>query len=644
MKEEIIANTSNQIIDKVGGSENITEFFHCITRLRFYFKDKSRVNVEELLKLKGVMGAQFVNDQLQIIIGPDVDDYYNEILISHPELKKESSLEENFESNEKTTKRKKFQWKIIFETLSAIFLPVIPVLAGTGMLKGVLILITQYTKISANYGPMLVLNMAADTVFYFFPFFLAWSAAKRFKTDIPISLALAGILLYPTMTAGLAAGKSGIDFFGLTIPYVKYASTSIPIILTIWFLSYLYPRIDKIIPKSIRLVFSPMFTVLIMVPIELLAIAPLANYISLGLATIVTWLFKVSPLLAGAVVGSTRPLVVLTGMHLSLGVVAMQNLAKYGYDVLLPVNTMGTLAMVGASFGTWYKSKNKTTKEVAMPAFISAVIGITEPTIYGLLVKFKSVLIATMISGGVAGAFVAFFGGHASAYVNSCLLSLPVFAGKGFIYVVIGMIIAAVMAFVLVQILGVSGDTATSSDNNAIDSTNIKTATDYSVAYTSKKNEISTGAKVYSPISGKAKLLKDSSDEVFASGMMGKGIVIIPDEENVYAPFDGTISALPETKHAIGIDSDDGIELLIHMGIDTVNLKGKYFDLKVHQGQKVKKGDLLGKVDFQQIKANGYDITTPIIVTNSKDFLDVITLKEGNRVGNDDKIIETITE
>lgn len=644
MKEETIADTSQQIIDIIGGSENITELFHCITRLRFYFKDKTKVNIEKLTKLKGVMGAQFVNDQLQIIIGPDVDDYYNEILVTHPELKKESSLEENNDLGTKEVESKKFQWKVIFETLSAIFLPVIPVLAGTGMLKGVLILITSYTKISANAGPMLVLNMAADTVFYFFPFFLAWSAAKRFKTDIPISLALAGILLYPTMTAGLAAGKSGIDFFGLTIPYVKYASTSIPIILTVWFLSYLYPRIDKILPKSIRLVFAPMFTVLIMVPIELLAIAPLANYISLGLATIVTWLFKVSPLLAGAVVGATRPLVVLTGMHLSLGVVAMQNLAKYGYDVLLPVNTMGTLAMVGASFGTWYKSKNKATKEVAMPAFISAVIGITEPTIYGLLVKFKSVLIATMISGGVAGAFVAFFGGHASAYVNSCLLSLPVFAGKGFIYVVIGMIIAAVMAFVLVQVLGVSGDTETSSDTSPMNSSNIKTATDFSSAIISDKKEITKGATIFSPLSGQADLLENTSDKVFSSGMMGKGLVITPDKEEIYAPFDGTISALPETNHAIGINSTDGVELLIHMGIDTVNLKGKYFDLQIQKGQKVKKGDLLGKVDFKQIQAAGYDITTPIIVTNMNDFLDVITLKEGKHVSTNDKIIETITE
>ena len=441
-----IKQTAGMIVKAVGGKSNIKEMFHCVTRLRFYLKDESVVNLEEIKKIDGVLGAQYQTEQLQIIIGNDVEIVYDEII-----------KQIGFIHNEETLQTKqKFQLKGIFETMAAIFLPVVPVLAGTGMVKGLITILTSFCGVDPASEMITVLTIVGDCVFYFFPFLVAWSASKRFKTDTACAMALAGALLYPTMTAGLAQGLDPLHFLGMPIPFVKYAASSIPIILSVWVMSYVYKYVDKFVPKFLRLVFTPMIVLLIMVPITLIATGPLASYLAKGLAQIVKFLFDLSPIIAGAVVGGTRLLVVLTGMHLSLGAICMENLSQFGYDVLLPINTMGTMALVGVTLGVWFKSKRNDTKSVAMSSFISAFIGITEPGIYGVLLKFKNALLSVMLAGAVGGAFVAFFGGHATAYVNSCILSLPVFMGDGFWAVCTGMGISTVLGFIFVQIFGLS--------------------------------------------------------------------------------------------------------------------------------------------------------------------------------------------
>lgn len=614
---------AKEIITFVGGENNIKEVFHCITRLRFYLNDKNIVNVEKLKRIPGVIGVQFSGDQLQIIIGNDVTSYYDEIIKSYGNKKR--SIKDTNQKKEKNWKQK-ITWKNLFSTLSAIFLPIVPALAGTGMLKGIVTLIQMYGHVPANNGPLQVLIMASDCVFYFLPFLVAWSSAKRFKTDIPVSLALAGILLYPTMTHGLEIGKKSIDFFNLNIPFVRYSASSIPIILVVLVLSWLYPKVNKALPKVLQFVFTPMIVVAIMTPLELIAIAPLANYISIGLATIVNWLFKFSPILAGLVVGSTRSLVVLSGMHLSLGAICIQNLAKYGYDVLLPINTMGTLAMCGAGLGTWFYVRNSRyakLKQVSMSAFISAVIGITEPTIYGLLIKFRNVLYATMIGGGVAGAFVAFFKGTANAYVNSCLLSLPVFVGPSFIYTCIGMAIAFIISFVMVQILGI----------------NLKNEQETDIHKNIENDDTRLIQTIKSPFSGQVSELKTLKDGVFSKNLLGKGILITPDSNNVYAPVTGTIEVIADTKHAIGLKTSDGIEILIHMGIDTVNLKGKYFKILVKKGQQVKQGQKIAEVNFKEIKQKGYSIASPVVITNTNNYKNVLPILTKNNVVAEDDIL-----
>ncbi len=602
--------TATEILKEVGGKDNIKEMFHCVTRLRFYLRDTKVVDLEKIKKIDGVLGAQFSNDQLQIIIGNEVGDVYDA-----------AYAQTGFIHNEETlAQKKKFKATGIFEVMAAILIPVVPVLAGAGMIKGLITIMTSYLGFDSASALIQVMTMAGDCAFYFLPFLVAWSASKRFNTDTAISIALAGVLLYPTMTAGNLAGAEAMSLFGLPIPFPRYYGSTIPIILTVWVLSYVYKFVDKHIHKSIRLVFTPMVVLLIMTPLTLGVLGPLANYISKALVVVVKFLYELSPLVAGAIVGGTRLFVVMTGMHLSLGTIAIENIATFGSDFLLPMNTMGTLALFGACLGVWIRGKKTETKSVGMSTTISSFIGITEPGIYGVFLKYKTAMLASIIGGAAGGAIVGAFGGRATAYVNSCILSLPVFMGAGaFWSVCLGMAVAAGVAFAIVMVLGVDeGD-----DEK-------KTA----VEAEAKVTPVEEGGKVtiLSPMDGEIKALPEIDDEVFASGAMGKGVAIVPKNGTIVAPFNGTVTALYPTKHAIGLTSENGVQVIIHIGMDTANLQGKYFDVKVEQGQTVTAGSTLVEVDLINILKEGYSLVSPIVVANSDDYLDVIPFETSGEI------------
>ena len=385
--------------------------------------------------------------------------------------------------------------------------------------------------------------------------------------------------------------------------------------------------IDKYIPKVLRLVFTPMVVMIIMVPLTLIGIAPLASYISKGLVMVVSFLYDLSPIIAGIIVGGTRLLVVLTGMHLSLGAICIENLNQFGWDFLLPMNTMGTLALFGVCLGVWVRSKNSQTKSIGASTAISAFIGITEPGIYGVILKFKNALISAMIAGACGGAIVGAFGGRATAYVNSCILSLPVFMTDGFWAVCLGMAVSAVVGFVLVMILGLNED---------------KEETKQETKTESKFIEDDANTVVYSPMKGELLSLTKVNDEVFASGSMGKGVAINPTDGKVVAPFDGKVTMVYPTKHAIGLTSNTGVEIVVHVGMNTANLHGQYFDVKVENGQEVKKGDLLMEVDLTNILKEGYSLITPIVVTNSKEYLDVLPNEESGNITQNDALLTVL--
>lgn len=418
---------AKNILELIGGKDNVSETYHCMTRLRFNLKDKGLVKNDELKALDGVVGTQWSGDQLQVIIGQEVGEVYAAVC-KVGGIKLEKSIEENLDEE---SEKKGFKFSDIFAAMAAIMLPVVPAIAGGGMIKGIVTIMTSYLGFESSSALIQVLTIAGDCAFYFLPFLVAWAASKRFKTDTALALAMAGVLLYPTMTAGNTSGAEALSLFGLPIPFPRYYGSTIPIILTVFVLKYIYAWVNKWMPKVLRVVFTPFVVLLIMTPLTLVAIGPLASYLSKGLVVVIKFLYDLSPLVAGAIVGSTRLFVVMTGMHLSLGAICMENLATFGYDYLLPMNTMGTLALLGACLGVWVRAKKDANKSIGASTAISAFIGITEPGIYGVFLKFKSAMVATIIGGACGGAIVGAFGGRATAYVNSCILSLPVFMTDG---------------------------------------------------------------------------------------------------------------------------------------------------------------------------------------------------------------------
>ena len=443
---------SEKILIEVGGRENIARAYHCMTRLRLDVKDKGLVNTEALEKLSSIAGCQWNGSQLQIIVGQEVDDLYVNFCKTAG-IDAERKIEENLDKE-----KKKFSIGLIFQTLSAILLPVIPALAGAGMIKGLSTILTSYLGVDAASTFITVMNMAGDCAFYFLPFLVAWSASKRFETNTALAISLAGVLLYPTMTAGNTAGAEAMSLFGMPIPFPRYFGSTIPIILTVWVLSYVYKYINKFMPKSLRIVFTPTLVLLIMTPLTLTAIGPLAMYISTLLVGLFNFLYGLSPIIAGTIIGGTRLFVVMTGMHLSLSTICLGNIAELGYDWLLPMHTMGTLALFGACMGVWVKAKNTENKQIGASTAISSFIGITEPGIYGVFLKFKNAMLATIVGGAVGGAIVGMFGGRALAFVNSCILSTPVFMTENFWCVALGMFVSAAIAFSMVMVLGVNDD------------------------------------------------------------------------------------------------------------------------------------------------------------------------------------------
>ncbi len=534
--------------------------------------------------------------------------------------------------------RKKKKGNIIgrfFEVIASIFTPIIPAIAGAGLVKGILGLVTTFNWAPADSDIVTVLNIVADAVFYFLPFFLAVSAARKFKTNEFIALALAGGLMYPTLIEGAKAiaegGAEGLSLFGIPLPFINYSSTVIPIIISIWLLSYVHRWVDAIMPNALRVIFTPTIVLLIMIPFQLVAIGPLGSYLGIGLADGITWLFEHAGILAGGILGATRPLLVIVGMHYGLMPIAIQNIAVLGFDYLVPVFLMANMGQAAAALAVFIKTKNKDLKTIAASSTVSAFLGITEPAMYGVNLRLKKPFIAALIGSGIGGAFITGFGVTASAFVLPGLTSLPVFSGPKFIYLIIGLIITIAVTMVLTFLLGFK-DMETKKEKTE------------AAAVKDGQQIANKETVVNSPLEGKVIPLQEVSDPTFAEGLLGKGIAVEPTNGEVIAPFNGSIESLFQTKHAIGLRSEQGLELLIHIGLDTVNLEGKHFEAHVEQGQAVKQGELLITFDIDKIKDAGYPTVTPVIVTNSSDYQEILPNDQAGQVKQDEWILKAVKE
>lgn len=603
-------NLTGQIIEQVGGQQNIQNLAHCATRLRFSLYDDNKANAETIKKLQGVLGVTKGGGQFQVIIGNDVEKVYN-IMSDSLGLSEGSSDQKN---NKSIGAR-------LIDTISSIFAPILPVITASGMLKAVLALFTAFKWINpATSTGYQVINFMADAAFYFLPIFLAISAAKKFKCNIYLAAMLGGILLHPNFVTMVAAARESghaIKIGFLPIYNATYASTVIPIILTVWLMSYVERLVKKYSPDAVAFFSVPMITVLVTGLASLVVLGPLGYVVGNYIVDIVMFLDKTAGWLVPTVLGTFMPLLVLTGTHYGIMPIGANNVMSLGYDSMIgPGNLPSNIAQGGAALAVGIKSKKSEIKQLAFSSGITAVCGITEPALFGINIRFKTPLYAAMAGGGIGGLFIGLMGVRRFGTGSPGLLTLPVYIGgngmTNFINACIACVIAFVAAFIISYIL-FNEDKMVAAEQSLE-----KETLDFT-----KSSSVTT---VMAPVSGDLIPIQDVADNVFAEEMIGKGCAIIPNENLFVSPVNGIITALYDTNHAIGLKATTGAEVLIHIGLDTVKLDGQYFTAQVKIGDSVTIGTPLMHVELDKIEAAGYDITTPIVITNSADYTEILPI------------------
>ncbi|MDG3072257.1 beta-glucoside-specific PTS transporter subunit IIABC [Bacillus halotolerans] len=595
---------SRDILQLAGGEENVQRVIHCMTRLRFNLYDNSKADRSQLEQLPGVMGTNISGEQFQIIIGNDVPKVYQAIL-------QNSSLSD--EKSAVASGQKKNVLSAVFDVISGVFTPILPAIAGAGMIKGLVALAVTFGWMAEKSQVHVILSAVGDGAFYFLPLLLAMSAARKFGSNPYVAAAIAAAILHPDLTALLSSGKS-ISFIGLPVTAATYSSTVIPILLAIWIASYVEKWIDRITHSSLKLIVVPTLTLLIVVPLTLITVGPLGAILGEYLSVGVNYLFDHAGLVAMILLAGTFSLIIMTGMHYALVPIMINNIAQNGHDYLLPAMFLANMGQAGASFAVFLRSRNKKFKSLALTTSVTALMGITEPAMYGVNMRLKKPFAAALLGGAAGGAFYGVTG--VASYIvggNAGLPSIPVFIGPTFIYAIIGLVISFVAGTAAAYLIGFE-DVPSESDQPSV-----------------TNGHQGSGEIIHSPIKGEVKALSEVNDGVFSAGIMGKGFAIEPEEGEVVSPVYGTVTTVFKTKHAIGITSDQGAEILIHIGLDTVKLEGQWFTAHVKEGDKVAPGDPLVSFDLEQIIAAGYDVITPVIVTNT-DRYSFSPVKEIGRV------------
>ncbi|EHS58251.1 beta-glucoside-specific PTS transporter subunit IIABC [Paenibacillus sp. Aloe-11] len=619
--------TAKKIVDSVGGTDNINSVYHCVTRLRFDLKDNGKVKQDELKKLDKVMGTNVSGDQFQVIIGNEVSKVFDAMAHLYPVLKNDST--------EKKSSEKKKQNAIsnLFEFIAGVFAPILPAIAGAGLLKGLIALLVSVGWLTAGTDTYRIFSAIGDGVFYFLPLLIAVSAARKFGCNPYVAVAVSAALMYPDMGALLSSGHA-VSFIGVPVTAVTYASSVIPILLAIWLMSYVQKGVDRIIPSSFKLLLVPLITMIIVVPVTLIAIGPLGTLIGSGLSGGINWLISEGGWFAGIILGGAMALIVMTGMHYALVPVIISNLAKLGFDKFLPLTYISNMGQAGATMGVFFRAKDKKLKSVAFSTSLTALMGVTEPAMYGVNMKYKRPFIAGMIGSAAGGGFSLAFG--ANAYVlagNGGIPGLPALIGPTFWYAVGGMLIAFVVATIAAILLGIneeqSGEAVQTTSETTTSSKDRDDSTDSSKEPQEDSNIRATNETILAPMTGRSIPLKEVNDPTFGDELMGKGVAFVPVIGELSAPVNGTVLNVFKTKHAMVIRSNDGAELLIHVGINTVKLRGQFFEAHVQAGDVVQAGDKLLSFDLEHI-AKDYDITTAMVVTNTSDYQSVFPIKLGD--------------
>ncbi|MGG7142370.1 beta-glucoside-specific PTS transporter subunit IIABC [Clostridium nigeriense] len=607
---------AKEILKNVGGESNIISLVHCVTRLRFQLVDNSKANKENVKNLDGVLSVVESGGQFQVVIGNKVGEIYKEIMkltnISDGNINEESKSTDKKEKND-------FKSKVL-DLISSILAPVLSILASLSILKGIIAILVYLNYISVDSVTYQILHTIENSALYFMPILMGLTAAKKFKANEYIAVTLGAILINPVIVDFISK-NNGIDFLFIHIKEINYGFTFIPIIISVWILSKLEKFLNKVINENLKPFFMPLICLIVMTLLTFIIIGPIATIATNIIGNIYTFIYNLSPIILGAIVGAFWQVLVIKGIHWLAMPIIINNLSLYGVDSIFAFAICGSIGQAGAVLGVLLKSRDKNIKKAALSSIPTGILGITEPTIYKVTLKYKTPFICASIAGAVGGAIAGYSGSATIGYIIPGLLTLPAYFGKGFG----GLLIAITTSYLLAVVLSfiIFKDPSENIDTNLKEDKSIK-----------KKKEIiieeCKGIEILtSPMKGEIKDLSEVADKVFAEKALGDGVAILPSEGKLVSPVDGVVSVVFPTGHAVAVTSNNGVEILMHIGFNTVSLDGKYFNVMVAQGQTVKKGDLLVEFNIDKIKEEGFDITTPIVVTNSSEYSDIVTMKKG---------------
>ncbi|MCD2476783.1 PTS cellobiose/arbutin/salicin transporter subunit IIBC [Mammaliicoccus lentus] len=594
---------AEEILKNIGGSDNVKNLTHCMTRLRFVLKDESKANDEGIKNIDGVMGLRKQGGQYQVIVGNNVSKAYTELM--------KLGVSGGAKSNEPVEKKKLTFKQIGINILDAIIgtmSPLIPAIIGGSMIKLLAMLLSMTGILSEESSTFNILNTIGDAPFFFLPMLVAVSAARKFNSNVFLALAVAGVMVHPEFMDIMLKASEGKEatFAFIPVMSVKYTYTIIPAIVMTWLLKYIEDFADRITPIVMKNFLKPMLILLIAAPIAIIIVGPSGILIGTGLSQIVFFVHDKLGFLAVAIVGALWPLLVMTGMHRVFTPTIVQTIAETGKEgMVMPSEIGANLSLGGVSLAVAFKTKNRELRQTSLAAASSAIIaGITEPALYGVAIRLKRPMIASVITGFIAGAVAGLAGLASHSMAAPGLFTSVQFIDQNnpmsIFWVIVVMVLSIVISFVLTLILGF--EDIPESEDELLD---LGTKDDITVA---------------APVEGRVKPIESVEDDVFSREVIGKSIAIEPTGNTIYAPVTGTVTSVFPTKHAIGITGDDGIEVLIHVGIDTVKLDGGPFISVIEEGDHVNIGDVIGTFDLEQIIEAGYDPTTIVVITNTDDY------------------------
>ena len=631
---------AKDIVRHVGGEANVISLAHCITRLRFKLKDESKADTEYLKAREGVVTVIQSGGQYQVVIGNEVADVYDTVLeVSGITGNAPKGGEEDVDKNLSPLDR-------FIDLISGVFQPVLSVLVATGMIKGFTALFMAVGLVDAKSGMAQMLNILGDMFFYFLPIFLGLTAARKFKMNEFTGMAIGAALVYPTVSA-IMKGETlytlfegtifqsaiHMELLGLPVILMNYASSVIPIIVSVWFGAKVEKAVAKAMPTMLKSFLTPFFTILIVVPLTFMAIGPVATWAGQIVGAAAMAIYNVSPVVAGLFIGAFWQVFVMFGLHWGLIPIMINNITVYGFDPLVVTYFGCSFAQIGVVLGIFLRTKDAKLKSLSLPAFISGIFGVTEPCIYGVTLPRKKYFIISCIGGAVGGALMALLSVKLFMFGGLGIFGYPTFIDTqtGDLSGMYGGMIASAVSF----IFGLAVTAVLYKDAKPAENTQKRTANE------TKEGQHAEREVIKAPLAGSLVALEDVADEAFAMGVLGKGVAINPSAGRVVAPADGTVMTLFPTAHAIGLITDKGTELLIHIGMDTVKLEGKYFTAKVKQGEHVKAGQTLIEFDVAAIRKAGYDVTTPVLVTNTAQYMDIVTAT-GQEIKEEENLLTVI--